>query len=356
MAVTATTIPAPASPLRLLILGGSGFIGTPQVRYAVDRGHRVTLFNRGQRSSARIEGVEYLTGDRDQNDYAALQGRRFDACIDNATLVPRWVREAAAVLAGNVGHYTLVSTVSVYASDAEPDADETAARAPYSGAADPLALSPADVRADMTLYGPLKALCEDEAGRCFPGRCAVLRPGLIVGPGDESDRFTYWPVRIARGGEVLIPPRADPVQWIDVRDVAEWSVRVAEQRLSGAFNLKGPARATTMGEMLDAVRAVANPAAVLREASCDFLQAHGVQAWSDLPVWIPGVGDTAGAHRRSSARALAAGLTLRPLAQTVADTLAWWRQLPPSRQNAFPAGKFGLPPDREQDLLRRLAA
>lgn len=344
------------APLDLLILGGTGFIGDHQVRYALARGHRVTLFNRGQRDAARIDGVEYLVGDRDRSDYRALQGRRFDACIDNATLVPRWVREAAQVLAGTVTHYTFISTVSVYASDAVPGADETAAREPYSGDADPFTLSPADVRANMALYGSLKALSEDEAGRCYPDRCAVLRPGLIVGPGDESDRFTYWPVRIAGGGEVLVPPREDPVQWIDVRDVAEWSVQVAERRLTGAFNLKGPAQATTMGDMLETIRAVANPAAVLREAPREFLQANEVQAWSDLPVWIPGVGDTAGAHRRSSARAIAAGLRFRPLAQTAADTLAWWRKLPESRQNAFPAGKFGLSLAREQALLRSLAA
>ena len=346
-----TSADAAVAPLDLLILGGTGFIGGPQVRYAVSRGHRVTLFNRGQRDSERIDGVEYLAGDRDSGDYRALQGRRFDACIDNATLVPRWVRDAAQVLAGNVAHYCFISTVSVYASDAEPGADETAAREAYAGEADPFTLSPADVRANMALYGSLKTLSEDEALRCYPGRCALLRPGLIVGPGDESDRFTYWPVRIAQGGEVLVPPREDPVQWIDVRDVAEWSVQVTEQRLTGAYNLKGPAQATTMGEMLDTIRAVANPAAVLREASRDFLQANGVQAWVDLPVWIPGVGDTAGSHRRSNARALAAGLKFRPLAQTVADTLEWWRNLPQSRQNAFPAGKFGLLPARERELL-----
>ena len=350
-----TTSGNAGASLDLLILGGTGFIGTHQVSYALAGGHRVTLFNRGQRDIERIAGVEYLVGDRDGGDYAALRGRRFDACIDNATLVPRWVREAAHVLSGNVGHYTFISTVSVYASDAEPDADETAAREAYAGDADPCTLSPADVRANMALYGPLKALSEDEALRCYPGHCALLRPGLIVGPGDESDRFTYWPVRVARGGTVLVPPRLDPVQWIDVRDVAEWSVQVAEQRLTGAFNLKGPAQPTTMGDMLDTICAVANPAAVLREASREFLAAHAVQPWVDLPVWIPGVGDTAGAHRRSTARAIAAGLRLRPLTETVADTLAWWRRLPESRQNAFPAGKFGLSPAREQELLGVLA-
>ncbi|MBL8312070.1 MAG: NAD-dependent epimerase/dehydratase family protein [Burkholderiales bacterium] len=336
--------------MRLLILGGTGFIGEHQVRYALERGHTVTLFNRGQRAATRLPKVDYLVGDRDQNDYAALRGRTFDACIDNATLVPRWVRSAAALLAPHIGHYTLISTVSVYASDAEPDADEGAARQTCDRA-DAFDLSPADVRADMSLYGPLKALCEDEAMRQYDGRCAMLRPGLIVGPGDESDRFTYWPVRIAQGGEVLVPPRADPVQFIDVRDVAAWSVQVAEQRLTGAFNLKGPASAMTMGEFLDTIRSVVNPDAILREASREFLAAQQVNAWTDLPVWIPGVGETAGAHRRSSARALAAGLPLRPLSVTAADTLAWWRSLPIERQTKFPAKQFGLSAARERALL-----
>lgn len=339
--------------MHLLILGGTGFIGDHQVRHALARGHTVTLFNRGRRTQSPVSNVEYLQGDRDEDDYAALAGRQFDACIDNATLVPRWVRGAASVLRACVQHYTFISTVSVYESDAEPDADETARRE-RCDRTDAYALSPADVRADMRLYGPLKALCEDEAMQQYAGRCATLRPGLIVGPGDESDRFTYWPVRIAQGGRVLVPPREDPVQFIDVRDVAEWSVQVAERRLTGAFNLKGPATAMTMGTFLDTIRAVANPDATLCEASREFLAAHQVNAWTDLPVWIPGVGDTAGAHRRSSARALAAGMQLRPLEVTAADTLAWWRSLPAERQAKFPAAQFGLTAARERALLEAM--
>jgi len=335
----------------LLILGGTGFIGTHQVRYALARGHRVTLFNRGRRA-ASVPGVELLHGDRDAGDYASLQGRRFDACIDNATLVPRWVRDVASVLRGNIGHYSLISTTSVYASDAEADADETAARVPYTGA-DAMVQSPADVRADMSLYGPLKALSEDEAHRQFAGICAVLRPGLIVGPGDESDRFTYWPVRIARGGPVLTPPRADPIQIVDVRDLAEWSVRVAEAKLTGDFNCKGPDYALTMGQLLDTLVATvaASSTVELCEASQAFLDAEGVACWTDLPVWIPGSGETFGAHRRSNRRARDAGLTFRPLADTVRDTLDWWHTLPASRQTTL---KFGLSAAREAEVIARL--
>ena len=336
--------------MKLLILGGTGFIGRHQVRYALRRGHAVTLFNRGQRSGQVPEGVELLIGDRDGNDYRALEGREFDACIDNATLVPRWVRDVGAVLAGRIGHYTFISTTSVYASDAEIGSDESAAREPYTGA-DAMAHSPTDVRSDMSLYGPLKALCEDEAHRQFSGITAVIRPGLIVGPGDESDRFTYWTVRIARGCRVLVPPLADPLQFVDVRDVAEWTIRVAEARATGTFNAKGPDYVLTVGAMLETIRRVTGSNAVFREADKAFLDEHQVSAWTDLPVWIPGEGDTAGAHRRDVSRAIRAGLTYRPLADTVAATLDWWQQQPEMRKTTL---KLGLSAEREAAVLSAL--
>ena len=339
--------------MNLLILGGTGFIGTHQVRYALARGHRVTLFNRGRSAATAGDGVEHLIGDRDVGDYRSLAGRQFDACVDNATLTPRWVRDVAQVLKCNIGHYTVISTTSVYASDAEIGADETATREAYTGT-DAMAHTLAEVRANMSLYGPLKALCEDEAHRHFPGTTAVIRPGLIVGPGDESDRFTYWPVRIARaekGDGVLIPPRQHAVQFIDVRDVAEWSVRVAEAKLTGNFNAKGPAYPLTMGAMLDSIREVVGNDAVFCEATTEFLSEHKVRMWSDLPVWIPDEGETAGAHRRSNARAISAGLTYRPLATTVADTLAWWEKLPEARKTNL---KTGLTRQREAAVLAEL--
>lgn len=338
--------------MNLLILGGTGFIGTHQVRYALDRGHRVTLFNRGRtaQSPAGHDRVEYLVGDRDAGDYAALVGRKFDACIDNATLTPRWVRDVAQVLKGNIAHYSFISTTSVYATDVDIGADETAAREAYTGT-DPMAHTPADVRADMSLYGPLKALCEDEAERQFPGITAVIRPGLIVGPGDASDRFTYWPVRIARGGRVLVPPLKDPLQFIDVRDVAEWSVRLAEAQTTGIFNAKGPDYPLTVGVLLETVRDVTGSDAEFCPVNRTFLDENGVRPWFDLPAWIPDESDTVGAHRRSVARAIAAGVTYRPLDSTIADTLAWWRRLPIERQTTL---KMGLTAEREAGLLARL--
>ncbi len=209
-----------AQPLNILILGGTGFIGPHQVRYALSRGHKVTLFNRGRRPHDWPAGVEELSGDRDTNDYAALKGRKWDVCIDNPTTLPHWVRDAAAVLKGNIKHYVFISTISVYAETNKIGSDESARRENYVGK-DAFAENSATLKENMRLYGPLKAASEDEAHRQYSGHTTITRPGLIVGPGDETDRFTYWPVRLARGGDVLVPPLTDPVQFIDVRDLAE---------------------------------------------------------------------------------------------------------------------------------------
>ena len=339
-------------PLSMLILGGTGFTGPHQVRYALSRGHKITLFNRGRRPKEWPAHVEELTGDRDTNDYAALKGRKFDICIDNPTSVPHWVRDAAAVLRGNVGQYIFVSTISVYDGDVAINSDETAPRAKYAGK-DALAETSANLRKNMELYGPLKALSEDEAHRQYPGITTVIRPGLIVGPGDETDRFTYWPVRLQRGGTVLVPPLADPVQFIDARDLAEWTLRMAEARSVGDYNGHGPDYPLTMGGMLYGIRAVTTKGAEFREAPLAFLKKHNVSEWSDLPVWVPGQGETAGFHRRRNARAISAGLTFRPLAMTAADTLAWFEQQSSERRAKL---KAGLKPEREAELLKLLEA
>ncbi len=340
----------PDRPLHLLILGGTGFTGPHQVRYALSRGHRVTLFNRGRRPKAWPAAVEELTGDRDRNDYASLVGRRFDACIDNPTSVPSWVRDAAAVLKGNIDHYLFISTISVYASDRSPGQDESAPRVAYTGA-DAMAETTDSLRRNMALYGPLKAWSEDEAHRQFPGITTVIRPGLIAGPGDETDRFSYWPLRLQRGGPVLVPPLPDPVSFIDACDLAEWTIRLAEQRVFGAFNAVGPAEPMTMGAMLDAIDQTTGRRAQWVEAPLEFLQAQQVAPWSDLPVWVPGQGDTAGFHRRSNQRALRAGLRCRPVAETSRDLLAWWSGLDEQRRAA---PRAGLTPAREAELLARL--
>jgi 2'-hydroxyisoflavone reductase len=347
----AASAPAePAASLRLLILGGTGFTGPHQVRYALSRGHKVTLFNRGKQPQTWPGEVEELLGDRNTGDLKALAGRQWDVCIDNPTTLPFWVRDAGMALRGKVGQYIFISTVSVYADDDKPE-DESAALAPYTGA-DPMAESIDTLRARMgELYGPLKAASEKEAKVQFGDRTTIIRPGLIVGPGDETDRFTYWPVRLARGGEVLGPgDGTDPVQFIDARDLAEWTIRVAEVRTLGTFNATGPARPLSTHEMLAGIGAATPSDAHVTWVSSEFLEAQKVSPWSDLPVWVPAQGDSAGFARRSIDRALAAGLTFRPLATTATDTLAWFQQQSEARR-AKP--RAGISASREAELLTR---
>jgi 2'-hydroxyisoflavone reductase len=343
---------APPKPMSILILGGTGFTGPHQVRYALSRGHKVTLFNRGRRPKEWPAAVEELTGDRETNDYTSLKDRKFDVCIDNPTSVPHWIRDAAAVLKGNVNHFIFISTLSVYASDAKIGEDETGARAKYEGS-DAMAETMAGLRKNMALYGPLKALSEDESYEQFSGKCTVIRPGLIVGPGDDTDRFTYWPVRLARGGKVLTPPSSDPVKFIDARDLAEWTIRMVEARAFGTYNAIGPRDTLTMGSMLKTINDVAGKNAQLVEASAKFLEENKVAPWSDLPVWIPGQGENAGMHRRSNTKAIKSGLTFRPVATTTADTLSWWNGLDAKRKETL---RSGLKAEREAELLAKLNA
>ena len=340
---------APKS-LRILILGGTGFTGPHQVTYALARGHTVTLFNRGKQPHTWPGQVEELIGDRNTGDLKALAGRDWDVCIDNPTTLPFWVRDAGAALKGKIGQYIFISTISVYAANDKP-ADETSAVAPYAGK-DPMAETADTLRGNVgSLYGPLKAISEQEVQRQFPGMATIIRPGLIVGPGDETDRFTYWPVRLARGGKVLAPgDGADPVQFIDARDLAEWTIRMAEARAFGVFNATGPKNTLTTRHMLSGLGEAIHADARLTWVSQSFLDAQKVEAWSDMPVWVPGTGDSAGFARRRIDRALAKGLTFRPLAATSADTLAWFRQQSAERQAKLRAG---LTAAREAELLAK---
>lgn len=338
--------------MRLLILGGTGFIGPHQVRYALARGHRVTVCNRGRQKDAWPGPVEQLLGDRDK-DLKALEGRDWDVCIDNPARVPIWVRDAARVLQGHIGQYIFISTISVYAANDTP-ADETAPLSVYDGA-DAMAETTGSLAADMRrLYGPLKVECEREAQAQYGAAATTLvRASLIVGPGDHTDRFTYWPARLARGGAILAPgDGTDPVQFIDVRDLAEWTIRLAEQRITGAFNASGPAHPLTMAGMLAGIAEGLNVQPRLVWAPTSFLHENNISPWGDMPVWMPGQGETFGFHRRDISRALAAGLTHRPLPATAADTLAWLRTAP-ERQSGLRAG---LGPEREAELLTKLKA
>src|SRR5437773_7261236 len=243
-----------AKPMRILILGGTGFTGSYQVRYALSRGHKVTTFNRGKTHPGESpDEVEQLIGDRN-GQLDALKNRQWDVVIDNPTTLPGWVRDAAQILKGNVERYVFISTISVYA-DTGQGVDETAPLAKYDGP-DPYKETIEAVKASgYKTYGPLKVLSEKEAEKWFPGKTLIIRPGLIVGPRDETDRFTYWPVRIDRGGEVLAPGKPnDPVQFIDARDLAEWTIRMAENRETGIYNATGSAKPLEIGQMLNEIK------------------------------------------------------------------------------------------------------
>jgi 2'-hydroxyisoflavone reductase len=336
-------------PLRILILGGTGFIGPYQVRYAVERGHQVTVFNRGRRQADLPDSVEHLQGDRN-NDLEALKGRDWDVVIDNPTTLPFWVRDAASLLSDHADQYIFISTISVYSDFSRPGMDESTPLAEYTGD-DPMGETMETLMANAgRLYGPLKALSEQEAERWFPGRTTIIRPGLIVGPNDPSDRFTYWPVRVSRGGEVLAPGTpADPVQVIDARDLSEWTIRMAEQKATGIYNATGPARTMGIGEMLDAMEPLARDSVRFTFVDAAFLAAQEVRPWADMPAWVPPDGDSPGLLQVSIRRALDQGLTYRSIADTARDTLAWFRTLPAERQEKLMAG---LSAEREAEVLQ----
>ncbi len=315
--------------LKILVLGGTGFLGPHLVEGMLQRGHTPTLFNRGKTRPNLFPDVEKLRGDRD-GGLAVLQGRRWDAVIDTSGYVPRVVRASAEMLAPNVRQYVFVSSISVYADTTTPNPDETH---PVATMPDP------SVEEVMEFYGALKALCEQAAEAALPGRTTNIRPGLIVGPGDPTDRFSYWPIRISQGGEVLAPGNPnDPVQVIDVRDLASFILTTLEKGHVGVYNATGPEAPLSIEAMLTACKRVSGSDATFTWASAEFLEAQQVAPWSDMPVWVPPVGDGVGMGTTSSARAIARGLTYRPLDDTIRATLDWWATLPPERRAKLRAG------------------
>ena len=322
--------------MELLIIGGTRFLGRALVDEARAAGHTLTLFNRGRSNPALYPDVEQLHGDRD-GGLAALAGRRWDAVIDTCGYVPRVVRAAADFLAPAVEHYTFISTMSVYAEPLAEGTDEAA----------PVGTIPDESIEEISggSYGPLKALCERAATEAMDGRALHVRSGLIVGPHDASDRFSYWPARVARGGEMLAPVSPGyGVQFIDVRDLAAWTLRATAARLTGAYNVTGPERPLPIGRLLDTARDLTGSDAHFTWMSDDFLIAHDVGPYVELPLWVPA--EAGGFNSFNIDRALAAGLTFRPVAETVADTLAWLATRP-----ADTVWRAGLPAEREAQLL-----
>lgn len=334
---------ASPKPLRILILGGTGFLGPAIVRAAQARGHSLTLFNRGKTRTALFPDVPRLVGDRDpkkDQGIQALEKGEWDVCFDDCGYYPRMVSASADLLKDRVGHYVFVSSISAYAKNEKEGGDENE---PLGTMADPTVEV---MGAGYENYGPLKVLCEQASMRAFPGRCTVIRPGYIVGPEDPTDRFTYWPVRAARGGEMLAPGAAsDPLQVIDVRDLGEWMVRVAENKSFGTFNACGPAKRLTMGETLAACVAAGKAETKLVWVPTEFL---GKQEGLDLPIWAPYAGESRGFHTWSNAAAIKAGLTFRDIQTIAKDTLAWFQGLPAERQAKLRAG---LSAEREAEVL-----
>ena len=326
--------------MRILILGGTVFLGRHLADAARARGHELVLFNRGQSGPGVFPDVETIHGDRKTDEgLAALDGAGdFDAVIDTCGYVPRVVGMSARRLVGRVKSYCFISSVSVYKNWPEEPCDE-------SGTLSTMEDESVEEITGET-YGALKVLCEREAEKSFPNQALVIRPGLIVGPNDPTDRFAYWPHRVAQGGEILAPggPQT-PTQFIDVRDLSEWTIRLLEGGAAGTFNADGPS--VPLGELLQACAAASGAALDVAYASEAFLQENEVAPWSELPLWIPGLAEKPSGGATDCRKAVSSGLTYRPLSKTVADTLAWDAQRP--QESAW---KNTLKPEREAKALQ----
>ncbi len=330
--------------MKILILGGTQFVGRHFVEAALARGHELTLFHRGRTGAELFPDAEHLTGDRDGAGLEVLRGRTWDAVVDTCGYLPRVVRQSAELLADSVTRYVFISTISVYADFKTPHQDETAL----------LGVLQDPITEEITgeTYGPLKVECERAVEAAFPGRALIVRPGFIIGPYDPTDRFTYWPRRVAAGGDVLAPGTPEqPVQVIDARDLAEWTLTLLEAGATGTYNATGPDYALTLGTILETCQSVSGSGARLCWVSDTFLKENEADSTSLLPFYIPASSGMAGLMTASIAKAQAEGLTFRPLAETIQDTLAWDRTRP-----ADAPLKVGLTPEQERELLAKYAA
>jgi 2'-hydroxyisoflavone reductase len=330
----------PRAKLRILVLGGTNFIGPYHVQYALDRGHSVTLFNRGRTNPQLFPTVEKLIGDRN-GDLKSLEGREWDVVIDNSATDPKWVELTAGLLSKTVKRYVFTSTRSVYSDTSI---------IPMTVNAPVFTRENTQVREGQNLpYGLAKAESEKTAHKHFPGRTLVVRPSLIVGPGDLTDRYTYWPVRIERAGEILAPgDGSDRVQVIDVRDLCEWMIRLCEAEVVGTYNGLGPRNGYSFAELLYGIKAVTTSDATFTWVDTDFLTMHDVRGYREMPVWQPSRGRTAGFGRFDITKEISLGLTFRPLAVTAKDTLDYYHAQPAERQATLRAG---ITAERERQVL-----
>ena len=328
--------------LDILVLGGTGFLGPHTVNAALAQGHTVTLFNRGKTNPNLFPDLEKIKGDRNSEDIKKLAGRKWDVVIDTSAYYPRSVNLAMEVLKDNIKQYLLVSTISVYADWSKVGMDESA---PVGTIDDPTT-----EEITGTSYGPLKALCEQAAEKHMPGKVTVIRPGLIVGPRDKTDRFTYWPVRINKGGRVLAPGDGnDYIQIIDVRDLAEWMVYCLNHNIVGVYNAQSNGGDITIKQLLDTCVKELNPSAELVWVDTEFLQQQQVAAWQEMPTWIPPEGDYLGSGTMSSKLAYSNGLKERPLNVIVKDCYDWFASLPKERQAKLRAG---ISQEKEAKVLK----
>lgn len=322
-------------PLNILILGGTRFIGLHMTSLALQRGHKVTFFNRGKTNTDRFPEIERIKGDRN-GEIDGLKDRKWDVVIDNSGYVPRLVRLTAELLAPNVRQYIFTSSISVYPDFSVPRDEKS-----------PVGKLPDESveKVDGDTYGPLKALSEQAAIKAMPDRVLVMRPGLIVGPDDNTDRFTWWPARAARGGEFIAPGAPqDPFQVIDVRDLAAFAINAAENNFTGTCNVVSHPNDFRFGELIDycisAAKKQAKPASAPQATwiTADFLESQQVAPWSEMPVWLPAKGDEAAFASTSNAAAVARGLRITPLRKTVSDTLAWQLARPAEERDQLKAG------------------
>lgn len=330
----------PTDPMKILILGGTGFIGPHMVREMLRRGHQVSLFNRGQTNNQLFPDLELLVGDRN-NDLQALEGGNWDAVVDNSGYVPRHAEDSSRLLSSAVSHYLFISTISVYGNFLNPINEDTA-----------LATMEDESVEEVTgeTYGPMKALCEQRVtAEIGADRTTVLRPTYICGPGDRTDRYTYWPVRTMAGGEMLWPGSPqDDIQIIDVRDLANFTVDCLEQKTIGVFNTTTPAKSFTMGDLMEDSLAVTDADMTPIWVNEEFIVEHELTAGGALPIWEPPSGEYAALLTVDGSRAVAAGLYNRPTRETARDTIAWWKSLPADRTETLRAG---LSPDKEAEAI-----
>jgi 2'-hydroxyisoflavone reductase len=326
--------------MHILILGGTRFLGRALVEAALAEGHEVTLFNRGKTNPDLFPEIERLIGERD-GDLGALKGRRWDAVIDTCGYVPRIVEQSARLLASQVEHYTFISSLGIYADFSQIGLKESAK---------PSKLEDELVEeVDNQTYGPLKAACEVVVERVQPERALIVRPGLIVGPYDPTDRFSYWPWRVAQGSSVLAPGKpAREIQFIDVRDLSEWIVDVVSKGVTGQYNTNSSPGKWTMSDLLETCHDASNSDAELVWMDDAFLVEHEVGEWMEMPLWIPESDESmAGFFKFDVSKAEAAGLKFRHLLDTVNDTLAWLNERPSDQE-----WRAGMRSEREQELLR----